>query len=108
MCNACVAAPTTQTRTLCRRCGKAVVASVGLEDLRFSGMLPEGLLCKPCRMVPPEWTLTAAHEVLRRVRSTEDQYGLSTKGRPRNLRGAFEVAEKDAVRGRECCWWMTF
>ena len=190
MCDVCVTAPTVQTRTLCRRCGEAVVASVGLEDLRFSGMLPEGLLCTPCRMVPPgfaravafaeyrdetrtlihllkyegvsgvarrlapmlvaaiemlrgeagaellvvavplfpgkerqrgynqsvlladaavallrktspEWMLAAAHPVLRRVRATEDQYTLSTKGRRRNLRGAFEVADKDAVRGRE-------
>jgi ComF family protein len=49
-----------QTKTLCRRCGEAVLSSLNLEDVRFGGMLPEGLLCTLCRMVPPGFTRAVA------------------------------------------------
>jgi ComF family protein len=48
-----------------------------------------------------EWTLRAGHRVIRRTRDTESQFGLTTSGRRRNLRGAFEVIDPAAVAGRE-------
>jgi ComF family protein len=47
----------------------------------------------------PEWRLTAAHGLMRRVRRTEAQYTLSQRERRRNLRGAFAVVGE--VSGRE-------
>lgn len=49
----------------------------------------------------PTWQLRAAHGVLRRVRDTESQFSLTTKGRRRNLQGAFAVPDGAAVVGRE-------
>jgi ComF family protein len=47
----------------------------------------------------PDWRLTAAHGLMRRVRRTEAQYTLSQRERRRNLRGAFAVVGN--VSGRE-------
>ena len=60
VCEACVDGIAAQTKTLCRRCGEAIRTSLNLEDVRFGGMLPEGLLCTPCRMVPPGFTRAVA------------------------------------------------
>ncbi len=49
----------------------------------------------------PAWKLTAAHASLRRTRHTESQYALSPKGRHANLRGAFEVADRSTIAGKE-------
>jgi ComF family protein len=49
----------------------------------------------------PEWSFRAAHRAMLRVRDTESQFGLSTRERRRNLRGAFEVVDPVAVAGRE-------
>lgn len=49
----------------------------------------------------PEWRLRPAHEVLRRVRATESQFGLTPRARRENLRGAFAVPDSAAVTGRD-------
>jgi ComF family protein len=53
------------------------------------------------RTARPEWKLVSAHRSMRRTRSTESQYVLSPRGRRANLRGAFEVADKASLKGRE-------
>jgi ComF family protein len=47
------------------------------------------------------WRLRAAHGAMARTRDTESQFALTTGGRRRNLRGAFEVIDPAAVAGRE-------
>jgi ComF family protein len=49
----------------------------------------------------PEWRLTAAHGVLRRVKDTRSQFELTPKGRRRNLQGAFAVTDGSVLAGRE-------
>ena len=49
----------------------------------------------------PEWKLIAAHGVIRRVKDTKSQFGLTPKGRRRNLQGAFAVKDRAALAGRE-------
>ncbi len=46
--------------TLCRRCGEAL----DMEGVRFAAQFPaEGLLCAPCRMVPPAFEKAMAYAV---------------------------------------------
>lgn len=46
--------------TLCRSCGEAL----DMESVRYGGQFPiEGLLCAPCRMVPPAFERAVAHAV---------------------------------------------
>jgi predicted amidophosphoribosyltransferase len=126
VCDQCIDSVTPQSMTLCRCCGEAL----DMEGVRFAGQFPvEGLLCSPCRMVPPEferatayavyedelremihllkkrsrpeWKLQAAHGVIRRVKDTRSQFELTPKGRRRNLQGAFAVADGATLRGRE-------
>jgi len=47
------------------------------------------------------WSLKVAHRAMVRTRQTENQFGLSTHARRRNLRGAFTVADPQWVSGRE-------
>ena len=49
----------------------------------------------------PQWKLTAAHEVIRRVKDTRSQFELTPKGRRRNLQGAFAVSDREVLAGRE-------
>ncbi|HEY0309348.1 MAG TPA: ComF family protein [Acidobacteriaceae bacterium] len=49
----------------------------------------------------PAWKLQAAHNKLLRTRETESQFGLAPHQRRENLKGAFAVAAKDAVRGKD-------
>jgi ComF family protein len=53
------------------------------------------------RRTRPEWRLVTAHGALKRVKDTESQFGLTSAGRRRNLRGAFEVVDAAAVSGHE-------
>lgn len=48
----------------------------------------------------PAWRLTLAPSTLMRLRATESQAGLSPHQRRLNLRGAFQVAGPELVRGR--------
>ena len=56
---------------------------------------------KRLRVLRPAWRLRAGHDALRRVKSTRSQFTLTAKGRTRNMRGAFAVADEAAVMGRE-------
>lgn len=48
----------------------------------------------------PDWHLTLAPRALMRQRSTESQAGLTPRQRRANVRGAFNVSDPAAVRGR--------
>ena len=48
----------------------------------------------------PEWRLEMSSNALVRQRRTESQAGLTPRQRRQNLRGAFFVSNRDAVRGR--------
>lgn len=48
----------------------------------------------------PEWRLTLARHTLMRLRKTESQAGLSSRGRRVNVRGAFTVSDGQAVVGK--------
>lgn len=47
------------------------------------------------------WPLKTQHAAMVRMRQTESQFGLSSRERRRNLRGAFVVRDPQAVRGCE-------
>jgi ComF family protein len=49
----------------------------------------------------PAWRLTLAPRTLMRQRATETQAGLSPRQRRQNMRGAFQVGDAQAVRGRD-------
>jgi len=49
----------------------------------------------------PAWRLQAAHGALVRTRETVSQFGLAPHQRRTNLKGAFAVAAKDAVRDKD-------
>jgi ComF family protein len=51
------------------------------------------------RQTRPDWKLTAAHNRLARRKSTDSSFGLTRRGRRRNMSGAFEV--RGSVRGQE-------
>ena len=53
VCQACVGRVTGSTLTACERCGEAADLDLDLEDMRFAGLLPEGFLCRVCRLTPP-------------------------------------------------------
>ncbi|WP_348267315.1 ComF family protein [Edaphobacter paludis] len=60
VCDDCLGGVAAQTATLCGRCGEAL----DLEGVRFAGQFPaEGLLCSPCRMVPPEFERAVAYGI---------------------------------------------
>lgn len=48
------------------------------------------------RRLRPHWQLHPSHSLLKRVKATENQFNLSTKGRRRNLVGAFEAQDSRA------------
>ena len=49
------------------------------------------------RKTHPAWRLTLAPSTLMRLRATESQFGLTSRQRRLNVRGAFEVADPAAV-----------
>ncbi len=49
----------------------------------------------------PEWRLRVWPGALERVRDTESQFGLTPRGRRKNLRGAFAVSDGAALAGSE-------
>jgi ComF family protein len=60
ICDQCVDGVAAQSLTLCVRCGEAL----DMEGVRYAGQFPvEGLLCSPCRMVPPEFERAVAYAV---------------------------------------------
>jgi ComF family protein len=53
------------------------------------------------RVLRPAWKLAVHGGALARVRDTRAQFALPPHLRRKNLRGAFRVADADAIRGRE-------
>ena len=49
----------------------------------------------------PDWKLSAAHQLISRVKDTRSQFELTPKGRRRNLQGAFVVTDASLLAGRE-------
>jgi len=54
------------------------------------------------RKLRPAWKLSARHGLLSRVKATESQFNLSTRGRRRNLVGAFRADDvRNELAGRD-------
>ncbi len=53
------------------------------------------------RKLRPVWTIRANHSALRRIKATESQFNLSTRGRRRNLVGAFAADTTADLTGRD-------
>ena len=64
VCDACVGRVRRNEMPGCGRCGEALDVGVGsdmdMEDVRFAGMLAEGLHCRECRMAAPEFARAVA------------------------------------------------
>ena len=56
---------------------------------------------KSLKKLRPEWRLRMLPDAMQRVRDTHALFTLNPSQRRRNLSGAFRIADKDAVRGRE-------
>jgi ComF family protein len=63
-------------------------------------LLAEGAV-KRLRRLEPRWTLGVRVDVLERVKDTRALYALNPTQRRSSLKGAFRVADAEAVRGRE-------
>ncbi len=62
ICDACRVAVPAQAIALCAHCGEAL--DIDLESARFAGpLLAEGLLCDPCRAVPPQFERAVAYAI---------------------------------------------
>jgi ComF family protein len=101
VCDACVARVLAQSMTLCGRCGEAL----DMEGVRYAGQFPvEGLLCSPCRMVPPEFERAVAYAVyrdeLREMVHLLKYEGMAAVAKPlgRLLARAIETLEHEAGR----------
>ena len=54
------------------------------------------------RRIRPNWKMRSAHQTLQRVKATESQFNLTTRGRRQNLVGAFKVQQdRSAITGRD-------
>jgi ComF family protein len=56
---------------------------------------------KSLKKLRPEWRLRMLPHAMQRVRDTHALFTLNPSQRRRNLSGAFRIADKEAVRGRE-------
>jgi len=63
-------------------------------------VLAEGMV-KRLRQLEPVWILRIQGQVLERVKDTRALYALNPSQRRASLKGAFRVADAEAVRGRE-------
>ncbi len=66
VCEACVGRAASRSELHgCSRCGEALdlgsFSDLDLDDVRFARLLPEGLLCPECRLVPPEFDRAVSH-----------------------------------------------
>ena len=59
------------------------------------------VMVKRLRKIEPLWTLKLQGQVLERVKDTRALYALNPSQRRASLKGAFRVADVEAVRGRE-------
>ncbi len=55
VCDSCLARVVRETPVMCHQCGDSTDLEVDFEDERFARNLGESLLCRPCRMVPPDF-----------------------------------------------------
>ena len=55
VCDGCLARLVRDTPVVCHQCGDSVDLEMDLEDERFARNLGATLLCRPCRMVPPDF-----------------------------------------------------
>ncbi len=55
VCDGCLARVVRETPVMCHQCGDSTDLEVDFEDERFARSLGESLLCRPCRMVPPDF-----------------------------------------------------
>ncbi len=55
VCDGCLARVVRDTPVVCYRCGDSVDLELDFEDERFARNLGASLLCRPCRMVPPDF-----------------------------------------------------
>jgi ComF family protein len=106
VCDYCIDGVERQSMTLCGCCGEAL----DMEGVRFAGQFPvEGLLCSPCRMVPPEFERAVAHAVyedeLRQMVHLLKYERMRTVAKPvgKMLARAIEMLEFEAgfVAGKE-------
>jgi ComF family protein len=65
-----------------------------------AGLLAEAAI-KSLKKLRPEWRLRMLPHAMQRVRDTHALFTLNPSQRRRTLSGAFRIADKDAVRGRE-------
>lgn len=61
VCNACVSSPSEEAFATCARCGEVLE----MESVRFGSQFHEGLLCSPCRLVPPPFERAIAYTAYR-------------------------------------------
>jgi ComF family protein len=61
VCEACVDRVRRSELAGCSRCGEGLDLDLQMEDIRFAGMLPEGLLCRECRLAAPEFERAVAY-----------------------------------------------
>jgi ComF family protein len=61
VCEACVNRVRRSDLAGCSRCGEALDLDLDMEDIRFAGMLAEGLLCRECRLAAPEFERAVAY-----------------------------------------------
>ncbi len=55
VCDGCLARTVRDVSVVCHRCGASVDLELDFEDERFARNLGASLLCRPCRMVPPDF-----------------------------------------------------
>jgi ComF family protein len=61
VCDACVGHVRRSELPGCGRCGEGIDLDLDMEDVRFAGMLAEGILCRECRMAAPEFTRAVSY-----------------------------------------------
>ena len=65
VCSACLARVSPDVLFGCTRCGDALNLDLDLEDVRFAGLLAEGILCRECRLAPPAFERAIAYGTYR-------------------------------------------
>ena len=65
VCSACLDRVTSDKLFGCTRCGDALNLDLDLEDIRFAGLLAEGILCRECRLAPPAFERAVAYGTYR-------------------------------------------
>jgi ComF family protein len=61
VCEACVGRVTPNLKPGCGRCGEFLDFANEIEEMRSAGMLPEGFLCRECRLAAPDFERAVAY-----------------------------------------------